>query len=930
MDDETTTSGRRKDMKQFTRFRRLLKTIPSEAIVPVRFNRLDILVDHKDLMTERDVPVGLFRFVYDTFIRCGITRVEPLRSCCQESIFGSWSPRFLWLPLRKRCDCNRSCRDSCSWSSIFQFIGIVVLILLVPLPYYLRVGAFYLFESDEVKARQAALDRLGLEYAVDHNVVQWLTPAHGGFVALYIVYLVSLLLLSALRVCDSSKIDGVARACVTDMRNVRQSECLRMICAHVLLPFEKFGVFGALVAAVYWPIALPVCLAVTVFYCVPLVYLTGRLLVNFRPRCCRRKPLPSATAAGARPARSISGGVTSFDSCFFLDSISPDSRPYSTTESGGGGSAAPESGKKPKQRNMIVYRQKLASSFGDLLVGVLMLLAVYSVLVMYAETFGFLIEIAVLTALGAIVNSDRAVQYVILGVWGLVYVTASSHLSYSGYARLSRRLFGFVKMRLGGAVQEASTLRQERRRNTAFKFFTPTEAAELRMRDSTCLFQDEYDDPVTPGIVMTPARRHDDVEKRWTGAEEDSIEYRDNRLHWIVNTLVLFVDKNDVSRIPIDFFWEVCKLDMPGSPGPVHRAALRACGRILASFLFLCLLSIVVLSFGRMYEITTTIQMMLMLVSGGIPLIVYLAIYGCNRPERSCINEYSLGGKVQRVILGFCQSWPVYDLSFVQGPAATAAAASETARGDATSASRRHPEQHHLAGGRHCDACGHALDGRGSFADGIGGWRTPHHGLATRTVDGLPPAGNRTVVDSMQVDLLITVKDEQEDDDNIRSEPVSLGSGMSINSNGRTDRISPDDNQTSAGQQNVYSSSGATAGQPLAATAVVTGCCVTNQPTNATSRTRMTESAEALQNDVSGPVQQQLRKQSSASTLPVQNHVTTATTTTTAAADMVVDVTDDVICVKRFGFASPRNTVSMRSLPSYKHRSSEGTSESAL
>lgn len=912
-------------MKQFTRFRRLLKTIPSETIVAVRFNRLDIIVDHKDLMTEGDVPVGLFRFVYDTFIRCGITRVEPLGSCCQESVFGSWSPRFLWLRLRKRCDCNRGCRDSCSWSGIFQFLGVVVLILLVPFPYYLRVGAFYLFESDEMKSRQAALDRLGLEYAVDHNVVQWLTPAHGGFVALYVVYLVSLLLLSALRVCDSSKIDGVARACVTDMRNVRQSECLRMLCAHVLLPFEKFGVFGALVAAVYWPIALPICLAVTVFYCVPLVYLTGRLLVNFRPGCCRRRPLPSA-AGPARSARSISGGVTSFDSCFFLDSISPDSRPYSTT-------TTTETGKKPKQRNMIVYRQKMASAFGDFLVGMLMLLAVYSVLVMYAETFGFLVEIAVLTALGAIVNSERAVQYVILGVWGLVYVTASSHLSYSGYARLSRRLFWFVKTRLGGAVQEASTLRQERRRNTAFKFFTPTEAAELRMRDSTSLFQDDDDDddnPVTPGSVMTPARRRDEVENRWTGPE-DSIEYRDNRLHWIVNTLVLFVDKNDVSRIPIDFFWEVCKLDMPGSPGPVHRAALRACGRILASILFLSLLSIVVLSFGRMYEITTTIQMMLMLVSGGIPLIVYLAVYGCNRPERSCINEYSLRGKVQRVILGFCQSWPVYDLSFVQRPAAAAAssvaaAASETARGYAPSASRRYPEKHHQAGEKHCDACGHLLDDCGSSADRIGGWRTHHGSVATRTQDGLAPT-NRNV-DSMQVDLLITVKDEQEDDDNIRSDPVSLGSGMSINSNGRTDRISPDDNQ--AGGQNVYLSS---VGQPPAA---VSGCCVTNQPTNAT-RTRMTESAEALQNDVSGPVQQQqqqqqlLRKQSSASTLPVQNHVTpTTTTTAAAAADMVVDVTDDVVCVKRFGFASPRNTVSMRSLPSYKHRSSEGTSESAL
>src|SRR6218665_1075059 len=44
VDDESASSGygRRKDMKQFTRFRKLVKTIPSEGIVPVRFNPLAI------------------------------------------------------------------------------------------------------------------------------------------------------------------------------------------------------------------------------------------------------------------------------------------------------------------------------------------------------------------------------------------------------------------------------------------------------------------------------------------------------------------------------------------------------------------------------------------------------------------------------------------------------------------------------------------------------------------------------------------------------------------------------------------------------------------------------------------------------------------------------------------------------------------------
>lgn len=925
VDDESASSGfgRRKDMKQFTRFRKLVKTIPSEAIVPVRFNRLDILVDHKELMKEGGVPVGLFRFVYETFIRCGITRVEPLKSCCEESIFGSWSPRFLWLKLRKRCDCNRGCRDSFSWSSIFNFLGVLVLILIIPFPYYIRLGVFYAFEEDEVKDRQEAIDRLDLDYIVDHNIFQWLTPTHVGLIGVYITYVASLLILSALRICDSSKIDGIARACVTDMRHIRQSECLRMLCAHILLPFEKFGVFGVAVAALYWPLVLPLCLLIAIFYCVPLVYLAGRLLVNYRLGCCRRKPLPTPIV---RSNKSLSTGVTSFDSCFFLDSISPDSRPYSSSVSLDPATASQEAPKKTRQKNAIVYRQKLASAFGTFLVGLLMLLGVCSVLVMYAEAFGFLVEICVLTTLGAVVNSDRSVQYIILAFWGVVYAVASCRLSYVGYTRLSRQLFHFIKTRLNDDIQTASPLRCEKRRNTAFKFLTVAEAIRLRTQDQASVWQDDSDTPATTGIgrnaLAATSVKHDGLVDHdpaaAVAAPNDSIEYRDNRLHWNINSLVLFVDKNDVSRIPLDFFWEICKLDMPGSPGPVHKAALRATGSILCSLVFLSLLTIVVLSFGNMYEVATPNQMILILVSGAIPLIIFLAVYGFSRPNGSCINEYSLHGKVQRVILGFCQSWPVYDLSFTRGHGASA---SGVPREDHRPLMSGRYHEHGLRtsdgddpDGKRCD-CGHRLGCRQQQQQQRmcpEDQMTELKSIVSASGRDSAAAAATRSIDPMQVDLLITVKDEQEDD-NIRSEPVSLGSGMSINSNGGRgggpERTSPDDNQsvTHATGQCI---------QPSAS-------CVTNQPTNAT-RSRMTESAEALQGDTGGAFT--LRKQSSASTLPVQNHVTSTAT----QADVVVDMTDDVVFVKKIGFASPRNTVSMRSLPSYKHRSCESTSESAL
>ena len=68
--------------------------------------------------------------MYDSFncFRCKIRRVEPFLSCCKESIFGSWSPRFLWLKMRSSSDCNVSCKKCCSWAHLANLLGMQYLL----------------------------------------------------------------------------------------------------------------------------------------------------------------------------------------------------------------------------------------------------------------------------------------------------------------------------------------------------------------------------------------------------------------------------------------------------------------------------------------------------------------------------------------------------------------------------------------------------------------------------------------------------------------------------------------------------------------------------------------------------------------------------------------------------------------------------------
>ena len=143
--DERLTSSisQQREMKQFKKFRKLVKHIPSDEIVPVTFKKLHIQVDHKELISEKSVPVGLIHFLWNKFFLCGIRKHQPFLSCCQESIFGSWSPKFLWFPLMKKFYCNMSWRQYVSWGHMFNLLGGLVVMAAIPIPYYIRVVIYY-------------------------------------------------------------------------------------------------------------------------------------------------------------------------------------------------------------------------------------------------------------------------------------------------------------------------------------------------------------------------------------------------------------------------------------------------------------------------------------------------------------------------------------------------------------------------------------------------------------------------------------------------------------------------------------------------------------------------------------------------------------------------------------------------------------------
>jgi len=81
-------------------------------------------------------------------------------------------------------------------------------------------------------------------------------------------------------------------------------------------------VCGVAVGVVYWPVVLPVCVVVVACYLTPLIYVSGRLLVGSRCACLSALPLPTDRAHASDGRADLADGVTSFETCCFLDDIS--------------------------------------------------------------------------------------------------------------------------------------------------------------------------------------------------------------------------------------------------------------------------------------------------------------------------------------------------------------------------------------------------------------------------------------------------------------------------------------------------------------------------------------------------------------------------------------------------------------------------------
>lgn len=642
------------------------------------------MINYGKLLLENKVPVGLFKVLKRAICLCKLKEISPFNDCCDASI----------LPFKKVKDVK--------WIHFCKLLTRIMLIVLLPLPYYVRVFLYYMYESKEIDARFRATDKLEKTIRFNFRFMHYLGPTHGLFIGIYIVYIFTACFLAYSH--QRGKDSHFQRVMIKSFRELRNSvwlSSLKFLTFNILYPMRKFGLLGIIVGLIYWPLAIPFSLLVCVIYCLPLFYLIFRMLRYARDASTLKEDDDDEILFMADKQRinkkledemeKLKTGSllrefkqrrkSKADSKMNLHKISSENLGEKKKNREKDEDKAKEKEKEADKEKDIekdiereIYKEQLIQqdSIGTFssfesdeadqmlkhqpneidhnervlrkkkregikrlvqglwqnLVGLMCIVAMASVMMLMAECVGYMVEMFVFTLMGIIVNAGAVLRYVTLSLLVILYSYDCYNNVAKQYLKLNQAMFAEVKDRIHG-ISEVTSLPSYLQENMGFKAQEASDQAEHENPDDICEGEN--------GEVLLPPN-----------------------LFWDLNDLILFIDSDDVPRVPRKLFEELCEIRVSGSPGPVYLSLLAATKRFLIIVIFLLFVLIVVMSFGEIYQVSSTNQMLATFAGGFLPLMLRKVLQPI-APEPE-LKSLTFKSKMDEIIKNYHQLWPMFDL----------------------------------------------------------------------------------------------------------------------------------------------------------------------------------------------------------------------------------------------------------------------------
>ncbi|XP_055894387.1 uncharacterized protein LOC106079075 isoform X1 [Biomphalaria glabrata] len=593
--DTNITYKHRLTLEQISNWKKLRETIdqmPFDETIPIKISKLKIKVKGKRILPENDPPTGLMRTIYDNLIRCKMKNLDPFKDCCETSIYASMEPKF---------------RHKITWHKFVQLTVKTFMLILIPVPYYIRLLIYFMFEEEELSLRQAAVDANGLTTSFNFyrsNVIQYFSPTHGVFIATYVFYFLIGLIIGFSDQNFREKLKDICRAALQDMNSVSQTGVLGIIIRLILFPFKRCGLLGFLLAPIYLVFIMPACMVIFVLYCVPTVYLSIRL-----PYHARKLANESAALEEAEKNKRI---IKMQKLGKKLSKIDKSAHEPDMTHTADNYCC-------PDEYDFQGFTS-IKSVFLQIITAVFCLCILYSIALVFSESIGLFVEVMAFTMMGIIVNAGSVLKYVTMVLLVFVYMNDCYSNVYENYLTFNKAIMDEIIERTTTDLRKIASMPSSQQANTAFQVRCVDETKEL-----------------------IPSLNFDKKEIRWK-----------------IGQLLLFLDCYDTPRIPLRMFQKLCQVRVHGAPGPVYINLLAATGKFMIIVIFLMFVMIVVMAFGNVHAMSSANTTLATLAGGFVPMLLKNVL--SSKGTRLSLKTVSFKGQIDEIIEEYKQYWPVVDL----------------------------------------------------------------------------------------------------------------------------------------------------------------------------------------------------------------------------------------------------------------------------
>ncbi|XP_050417814.1 uncharacterized protein LOC126831167 [Patella vulgata] len=579
------------DVSNFWRFREKLDELPTDEIIPIKMEEIRITVKGKRIIPENEPPTGLLRTAYDNLVRCKIKGLEPFNECCDLSVFASLENSF---------------KHKLTWHSCMQMFVKCMMLFMVPIPFYVRLFIYYKFEHDEMVQRRLAIKEVHLQEQFNYyrtNLMQYFTPTHGLFIAAYCFYFLSGLVIGFSDQQVRDKLKSIARSALQDMSNVSQVGVIQVVLRIGLWPFRKCGLLAILLIPLYIGITAPFTIITFALYCIPIVYISYRIVFQSWKQIGENTPLQEEKKLRFEKLKKIHRRLSRMDMA--VHNITEPTEEETCCPSTGGFSMC----------------YTIRTVFLQFVTGAFCLCVLYALALIFAESIGLLVEVLAFTMMGIIVNASSTLKYVTMVLLVFVYMHDCYNNVYENYLQFNKTIIEDMIDRVDD-LRKIASLPSSMQENAGFQVKTMAE-----------------DPPVKTKLNFTKG------EVRWT-----------------IGQLLLFLDSHDTPRIPLRLFKKLCEVRVHGAPGPVYLNLLRATGKFLIIVVFLLFVMIVVMAFGNVHKISSTNQTLATLAGGFVPMLLKNVL--SSKSVKLSLKTISFKGQIDEIITDYKQHWPVTDIIF--------------------------------------------------------------------------------------------------------------------------------------------------------------------------------------------------------------------------------------------------------------------------